>query len=149
MMIRRLRCAVYTTGRSRTAATMLSRLICQDAPTTATKVMHHAQAVGDDQAARLDVRLDREEVAEHGVHASRETERRQHAERRADANRRGARRIRPSLDELLDELASLRADRARHPHLGPPLGGQHREDEDDQEDAGGDREEADQTGRRR
>jgi hypothetical protein len=39
MIVRSLRVGELTSGMSRTAATMLSRLIRQEAPTTAMKVM--------------------------------------------------------------------------------------------------------------
>ena len=69
------------------------------------------------------------------------------ADRGADAQRRADQSgehgvARAFGDELLDELAALGADRPRHAHLGAALGGEHREDQDDQQDAGRDREEA-------
>ena len=69
------------------------------------------------------------------------------AERRADAQRRadgaGDEVVGHAFgDEGLDQVAALRADRAGHAHLGLPLGGEHHEDHEDQHDAGGDREEA-------
>ena len=43
-------------------------------------------------------------------------------------------------EERLDEMAASGADRAGDAHLGPALGGEHHEDQEDQEDAGRDRE---------
>ncbi len=86
------------------------------------------------------MRLDRQEFAQQGAHAFRDAERRQHAERGADQS--GEDRVGRSLgDELLDELPAMGPDRAGHAHLGAALRRQHREDQDDQEDACRDREE--------
>src|SRR5690606_22911078 len=100
-----------------------------------------AQAVGDDEAARLDVRLDVEVVTDDVLQAGGDAHRRDDSQRRADeSSENGV--ARALGDELLDELAALLPDRAGHAHLGAALGGEHGEDQDDQQDAGGDREEA-------
>ena len=49
---------------------------------------------------------------------------------------------RPLVEERLHEVAPLGADGPGHAHLRPPLGGQHHEDEEDQQDAGRHREAA-------
>ena len=56
-------------------------------------------------------------------------------------NRGGDEVVRSALErEHLDEVAAARSDGSCDPELATPLGGEHDEDQEDQQDAGGDRE---------
>ena len=102
-----------------------------------------AEAVADHERLPRDVCRDEVEVV-----AQRELqEHDDQAERGGDAQGRadgaGDQVVRHAFgDERLHEVAALRADGARHAHLRLTLGREHHEDHEDQHDAAGDREEA-------
>jgi len=108
-----------------------------------------AQAEGDHDATQLDVALQAE-----AARAKQAGHDRDHAQSHADAQQHADQRCAEVVgvalkQELFDQVAALGADGARHAHLGAPLGGQHHEDQEDQHDARGDREQAEDDEYRR
>ena len=103
-----------------------------------------ADRVGQDETDGLD-RVRDVEVVEHRPERARHDEDHPVGDRDPDedADRGRDHVVRDSFEqEHLHEMAAARADRARDPELTSPLGCEHDEDEEDKEDAGGDRERA-------